>query len=170
MWSLFKRRPSVSVRCRCHAVVHSADGALYRPICERHYQERVDKSGAYVIVGGAGEDLEFVVDGKRHRVGAPAVHHSDGTELWYLHGKLHRVGAPAALWFTGTQEWFHHGVRHREDGPALVRRNGSRQWFLHGMEVSEEHMPYVQAAQLQAVLGGVGPYPMGHASGRLRTL
>lgn len=42
----------------------------------------------------------------------------DGTKRWLLHGKRHRIGGPAIIWPHGEWRWFHHGKIHRSDGPA----------------------------------------------------
>lgn len=50
-------------------------------------------------------------------------------ESWRLDGKLHRVGAPALINRdpdTGVayqEEWRRHNLRHRNDGPALIYRD-----------------------------------------------
>lgn len=171
----FKKKQDVQLRCRCHVRLCAQDAQHYTPICEQHYRELNDRHGAYVIVGSDLCDLEFLVDGKRHREGAPAVEHTDGTVMWYRHGKPHRLDGPAITWFNGTQEWYVDGKRHRvgapalvrpggacewhfqgnlhrEDGPAVQFADGRALWFLHGQPMVEQHMPYVQAAQIHSAL------------------
>lgn len=74
-------------------------------------------------------------DGRRHRVGAPAVIYSDpaaGEEWWHLDA-MHREDGPARV-SRHKQEWWRNGFRHREDGPAVVSSaaGGTQAWYLHG--------------------------------------
>jgi len=40
--------------------------------------------------------VEYLLDNKLHRDGAPAVIYNDGSELWYQHGELHNENGYAA--------------------------------------------------------------------------
>ena len=54
---------------------------------------------------------------------------------WLLNGKLHRVGGPAIEWADGTKCWYWHGQFHREDGPAIERADGTKYWYRHGQRI-----------------------------------
>ena len=68
-------------------------------------------------------------------------------ESWYLDGKHHRVGAPALIHRdpqTGVaiaEDWMRSGFSHREDGPAVIHRHRktgqtiSERFFVYGHEV-----------------------------------
>jgi hypothetical protein len=90
----------------------------------------------------------WLLDGRAHRIGFPAVLHPNGIEEWRQHGELHRDGGPALIVpddFRATGQviedlvaaalpdghsdldlcgpgraWFFHGQLHRDDGPAVV--------------------------------------------------
>lgn len=83
---------------------------------------------------------QFLLDGKLHREGGPAICRVDGkAEEWYLNGKRHRVDGPAVLNEDGTKEWYFEGKRHRKRGPAVERENGlGNEWWVFGIQVTEE--------------------------------
>ena len=56
---------------------------------------------------------------------------------WYLNGKRHRVGGPAMEWVDGSNMWYLNGKMHRVDGPAVEMANGSKEWCLNGVRVTE---------------------------------
>lgn len=60
-----------------------------------------------------------------------------GTKRWKLNGKLHRVGAPAVMYHNGDESYYQHGKRHREDGPAMVSPFGDREWWIEGDQLTE---------------------------------
>jgi hypothetical protein len=60
-----------------------------------------------------------------------------GTERHYLDGRLHRIGAPAVLHGEGGAAYYLNGLLHRKDGPARVRPDGSHEYWLHGEKQDE---------------------------------
>lgn len=67
----------------------------------------------------------YMQHGKHHRINEPAViqyHYRDSKTLeWWVNGKRHREGAPAIVFQRpemGRDEWWNNGVMHRLDGPA----------------------------------------------------
>lgn len=75
------------------------------------------------------------LDGKMHRVGAPALIYKDGGEEWYYKGKLHRAGGPAIEWADGTKYWIVNGMIHRLDGPAKIDSRGKLSWFINNEKI-----------------------------------
>jgi hypothetical protein len=63
---------------------------------------------------------------------------SDGYISWELDGKLHRLGAPAVIGPDGTQQWRRNGHLHRIDGPAVIRANGSKEYWVDGRSMTKE--------------------------------
>jgi len=76
--------------------------------------------------------IEYHVDGKLHRDGAPAIESFNGTMRWYQYGELHRDDGPAIEHADGSKYWYKHGKLHREDGPAMEPINGNRVWYIDG--------------------------------------
>jgi hypothetical protein len=82
---------------------------------------------------------EWWLNGKRHRVGGPAVKHISNTFFiyeWWILGKLHRYNAPAVM-TNKLEEWWYDGKLHRLDGPATKNFNKDRgttyyQWINFG--------------------------------------
>jgi hypothetical protein len=81
---------------------------------------------------------EWLLNGKLHREGDPAVEHPDGTKSWYLNGKRHREGGPAVVQSNGTKIWYLNGKYHREDGPAIEYADGTKGWWLNDEGVHPE--------------------------------
>ena len=78
--------------------------------------------------------IEWYIDGRRHRVGGPAIVYSNGSEEWFKNGKPHRDDGPAViLSSSGLKEWYINGLLHREDGPAVIYGDGSIEWFFNGL-------------------------------------
>jgi len=63
-----------------------------------------------------------------------------GSKRWLLNGKLHREGGPAVEQPNGQNFWFLNGKLHREDGPAVERSGGTKHWYLNGEKVSWEQV------------------------------
>lgn len=80
---------------------------------------------------------EYYVDGRRHRVGAPAVEHADGTYEYWSSGKRHRADGAAVVYPNGDQGWYMDGRPHRTDGPAVVFSDGSGAWWICGEQMTE---------------------------------
>jgi hypothetical protein len=110
----------------------------------------VDKSrdGFTVCPSGVSINTENgVTVWKLHRVDGPAVYELNNEHYyeWFLNGRRHRVGGPALVQDDGndvwTEEWFIHGVRHREDGPAIVIHKNetglvvATLWYMGGKQV-----------------------------------
>jgi len=62
----------------------------------------------------------------------------NGTREWRENGKRHRVGAPAVEWADGTREWWLNGKPHRSDGPAVEWVDGEKEWWLNGVRLTEQ--------------------------------
>ena len=58
-------------------------------------------------------DIEYRLNGKRHRTEGPAVEYPNGDKYWYVNGKLHRI-----------------------NGPAVERINGDKWWCINGEEIT----------------------------------
>lgn len=53
---------------------------------------------------------QWYVDGKRHRVGGPAVKHRDSDYCaYYINDRLHRVGGPAVVYDNGDVAYYYDG-------------------------------------------------------------
>lgn len=61
---------------------------------------------------------------------------SDETYRWMVDGKLHRIGGPAVTWEDGIEEYWMNGKRHRTDGPAYVYPTGAKEYWLNGEEIT----------------------------------
>ncbi len=70
----------------------------------------------------------------------------DGSKYWLLNGKRHREGGPAIECPNGKNFWYLNGKLHREDGPAVESPNGSKYWFLNDIKFSFED--YIQELKL----------------------
>lgn len=68
----------------------------------------------------------------------PSVVFKNGTEYWYLNGKRHRIGGPAITTSGETKVWFVNGLKSREDGPAVERKDGRVEYWLKGIEYTRE--------------------------------
>lgn len=72
----------------------------------------------------------------------PTIHYdvfvSDDCTEWKLNGRLHRIGAPAVEFANGSKYWLIDGLLHREDGPALERTDGYVEYWLRGRKVTEK--------------------------------
>lgn len=79
---------------------------------------------------------KWYLDGKLHRVNAPAVKFSEGTKAWYQHGRLHRLDGPAIAYSDGGYEWYKDGIYHRTDGPAVYYPGGATLWFVDGWMIN----------------------------------
>lgn len=82
---------------------------------------------------------EWFFDGKKHRVGGPAVYNKKtGEEKWIVHGNLHREGGePASIGVAGEKRWYINGQLHREDGPAIIS-HGKESYFIGAVGVPEK--------------------------------
>ena len=74
---------------------------------------------------------EWWQNGKKHREDGPAIENVDGGKAWYVDGKCHRLDGPAVEYADGGKEWYQHGKLHREDGPA-VEYSGGKAWWIDG--------------------------------------
>lgn len=97
------------------------------------------------ITEDGGDVVKHYVDGKVHRVGAPAVLYRSGLQLWMQNDQLHREDGPAVERADGTKEWWHHGQRHRESGPAVERADGTKEWWQDG-KIHREDGPAIEKA------------------------
>ncbi len=59
-----------------------------------------------------------------------------GTKRWKVNGRLHRLGAPAVVYPDGTEEWWNHGELHRDDGPAIEYINFAGRWAVRNKLMS----------------------------------
>jgi hypothetical protein len=92
----------------------------------------------------ANGDCEWFIDGKRHRIGEPAIVWTSGKH-WFVDNKRHRIGAPAIERANGDREWFVEDKRHRIEGPAIEYISGSKLWYLNGRCVTEEALQEVKS-------------------------
>lgn len=72
-----------------------------------------------------------------HREDGPAMIWGQ-TKYWYINGVKHRFGAPAVVHADGSKEWYLGGKRHRLDGPAIEKSNGEQYWFINGKQYSQD--------------------------------
>ena len=72
---------------------------------------------------------------------------------WQINGKRHRIGGPAIEWLDGDYDYYLKGKRHRVDGPAIVRfdhnrlaptRKDSIYWYING-NAYETETAYLKA-------------------------
>jgi hypothetical protein len=63
--------------------------------------------------------------GKLHCVNGPAIIRTFPYyfEEWWIDGKRHRVGGPAVTYDDGSEDWLQNGKLHRVDGFAIVRND-----------------------------------------------
>lgn len=47
-----------------------------------------------------------------HRIGGPAVEHTDGLKIWIVHDKIHRTDGPAIEDPEGHHEWWLDDIRY----------------------------------------------------------
>lgn len=85
------------------------------------------------IVSENGKTTQWYADGRRHRVGAPAVESACGHREWFQMGKRHRDDGPAVEWPNGLSEWHHNGLLHRSNGPAFIFPDGTQHWYANGL-------------------------------------
>jgi hypothetical protein len=92
-------------------------------------------------------NIEYKLNGVRHRDDGPALDCNGRFKYWYQHGKLHRDGLPAVEGVPnddGTMEytsWFDHGKQHRVGGPAIEHWNAvdaCREWWVNGKRHRED--------------------------------
>lgn len=81
--------------------------------------------------------IKWYKNGKKHRVGAPAVMSSVSLE-WWENGELHREDGPAQIYRGGTENlwydvYFKHGEKHRIDGPAVVGPKNHVAYYINGV-------------------------------------
>lgn len=57
--------------------------------------------------------------------------HQNGNIEYLLNGKRHREDGPAAIKPGGAWFWLRHGKYHREDGPAIIYLGDHNQWIKH---------------------------------------
>ena len=84
------------------------------------------------IVGVCGSKHWFL-DGKRHRVGGPAIECNGKQLVWLINGVLHREDGPAIIYGDESQFWYRNGFLDREDGPAVEFKTGYKQWYHQGV-------------------------------------
>jgi hypothetical protein len=74
--------------------------------------------------------LYYNIKGYYSNVSGPAI--IDSCKEWFVDGKRHRVGGPAIEYFNGEKIWYQNDLLHREDGPAVVDTSG-KAYFLYGI-------------------------------------
>jgi hypothetical protein len=72
-------------------------------------------------------------EGLRHRIDGPAVIYADGREQYWVDGKLHRIGAPAIIEHHCVV-YCKNGLQHREDGPSLIFNDGYEEFWIDGVQ------------------------------------
>lgn len=68
---------------------------------------------------------------------------NSGSKFWFKDGKRHRIGGPAVEYedrekFWCTKEWWVDGGLHRIDGPAVEWKTGFVIWGVDGKEYDKE--------------------------------
>lgn len=56
---------------------------------------------------------------------------------WLLNGKFHREGGPAIVYDNGSKSWWKNDKLHRVDGPAFEESNGNHLYFIEGTQYSK---------------------------------
>ena len=74
-------------------------------------------------------------EGKRHRIGGPAITYNNVDMEWYENGLLHREDGPA-IEYPDVKEWWIKGNQHRLDGPAMEFVDGPKYWYYHGKQIN----------------------------------
>src|SRR5271170_341509 len=98
------------------------------------------------IMNGSGIEFQYAngikiwyKNGKRHRIGGPAVEFSDSTKHWYENGLRHRIDGPAIEFNNGRKMWYENGKCHRIDGPARETHcHTYQEWHLSGIKISKK--------------------------------
>lgn len=98
---------------------------------------------AYVEIFRNGNRIEeWWVDGKKHRIGKPAVINTREKVVEYWeNGKRHRVGGPAYISKSdGIRLWYLYGQLHRTDGPAIENKFDSSEndYYVNGDKLTKE--------------------------------
>ena len=52
----------------------------------------------------------YYVEGKRHRLGGPAVEYANGSKFYLVENKYHRLDGPAKEWPDGSKQYWVDGV------------------------------------------------------------
>ena len=92
-----------------------------------------------VEVDARGTRLYYNSANQLHRVGGPAIEHTNGSKFWYWYqnGLRHRTDGPAIELADGTKFWYQNGKLHRIDGAAVEWAGGSKEWHINGEELTE---------------------------------
>ena len=69
--------------------------------------------------------------------------YTNGDKEWWLNGKRHRVGGPALERVAGDKVWYLNGKLHREDGPAIEYANGTKSWYLNGKYITDDPLVFI---------------------------
>lgn len=62
----------------------------------------------------------------------------DKSQEWMVNGQRHRIDAPAVTGPDGREEWWQKGLLHRMDGPAVIYPDGEHIWYMHGKCVTDQ--------------------------------
>ena len=81
-------------------------------------------------------DYKYVPWNILHREDGPALI-SDELYCWSINGERHRVGAPAIIHCDGTEIYFCRNFIHRVDGPAFIDAHHYH-WYILGKEYTLE--------------------------------
>jgi len=63
---------------------------------------------------------------------------NEGNIQWLQNGRYHRIGGPAVEYTDGYKAWYREGKLHRLDGPAIEGANGVEEWHIDGKEYSQD--------------------------------
>jgi hypothetical protein len=73
-----------------------------------------------------------------HRENGPAIIYPNSDMEWWVDGRRHRLAGPAVLKGKISQ-WYRNGVLHRLDGPAFINQmNGYCEYYINGKYYSKE--------------------------------
>ena len=80
--------------------------------------------------------------GRRHRINAPAIQYTSGTEKWFVNGILHRLNGYATTVninkVDSIKSMVLNGDSHCINGcPAIQHTSGTKAWYINGTNYSE---------------------------------
>lgn len=88
------------------------------------------------------DSTSWYLNGKLHRIGAPAVEYENGNVEWWLQGVKHRVNGPAII-NDQSEQWWSYGNKHCITGAAITHPSGEKEWWISGVQYSEEEFNHI---------------------------
>lgn len=65
-------------------------------------------------------------------------------EVEYIkNGKYHRIDGPARKYVSGRLEWYYDGLLHNLGGPAVIAANGHQRYFIAGQAATIEMLDWI---------------------------